>query len=186
MGEFCNSMFLFSVAGLFGGVLAQGAVGCYWAGGLSGANIECMPNHYIDGVCGSGSRNDCKEGRTKYSFLIRCCPDGAMVNSGPRNDCQWLAGNQGDNVTCPNAQLAFGHCQTSQASLTGNAGDCHKSSVEVMCCDSVELTTRSNATMEQCSPAFDAVRRAAYEIPSLQAHICNKLNETCLRVRRKS
>ena len=63
--------------------------------------------------------------------ILSSCPDGAMVNSGPRNDCQWLAGNQGDNVTCPNAQLAFGHCQTSQASVTGNAGDCHKSSVEV-------------------------------------------------------
>ena len=33
---------------------------CHWITGGSGDHIQCLPDYYIDGTCGSGSREDCR------------------------------------------------------------------------------------------------------------------------------
>lgn len=55
--------------------LVSAQLDCHWIHGGSGQHVDCLPGFYIDGICGSGSRNDCKfagngnENLFKLSFL---------------------------------------------------------------------------------------------------------------------
>ena len=40
--------------------LTQAETGCYWATGNTGAFLECLPEHYIQGACESGQRAECR------------------------------------------------------------------------------------------------------------------------------
>ena len=41
--------------------IAEPKIGdCKWLHGNSGQHVNCLPGFYINGICGSGSRNDCR------------------------------------------------------------------------------------------------------------------------------
>lgn len=49
---------------VFGGSIAPSAPGdCQWLTGGSGQHAKCLPGFFIDGTCGSGSREDCRFSR---------------------------------------------------------------------------------------------------------------------------
>ena len=60
----------------FGGITPSAPGDCVWVGGNSGDHLDCQTGQYIDGICGSGSRKDCRlvdeDGATyeKVSFGI--------------------------------------------------------------------------------------------------------------------
>jgi hypothetical protein len=97
---------------------------CHWLGGTSGQNVECLPDYYIDGTCGSGIRDDCKFDDFSYSFGIHCCKANSEIKVGPKKNCHWYGGASGDNVECPPDlnTFAVGRCSTSQFSSYGGEG----------------------------------------------------------------
>ena len=51
--------------------LVSAQLDCHWIHGQSGQHVDCLPGFYIDGICGSGSRNDCQfvgNGNLKFKF----------------------------------------------------------------------------------------------------------------------
>ena len=123
---------------LFALTLGMVAGCCYWEGVKSGRYLECKPDHYMKGACESGSRNDCNIDNGIIggsSFGIKCCPTTKDLDFAERDECQWLGGASGENVSCPNGTAAFGRCSTSARS--GSGGDCNNLSHQVQCCQSV-------------------------------------------------
>ena len=110
-------------------------VGCYWATGNTGAFLECLPEHYIQGACESGQRAECRINfRATVSAGIKCCPTTPEMNFGSRRECAWFGANSGSTVTCPASNAAFGRCSTTGRS--NGHGDCNKLSHMVECCKS--------------------------------------------------
>merc|ERR1712025_387879 len=116
------------------GILAQ--KDCEWHHGKSGQHVSCLLKYYAHGLCGSGSRNDCRFlGDGKFSFGIQCCPeDEKDMIIGDRENCNWIGNSGGNNTNCADkGKAVFGACQTSK---TGGGGHCNKTSHQVECCES--------------------------------------------------
>ena len=122
-----------------------GGGGCYWAVGKSGNNLECLPDFYIHGGCESGSRDDCTfDGLVGGdAFGIQCCPSDRQMNFEGATNCIWYHGLSGRLVACPEGQVAFGRCSTSQRSSDG--GDCAEdASHSVKCCEAASTVRESS------------------------------------------
>ena len=49
---------------------------CEWIGSNSGQEPSCLPNWYVNGVCQSKRRPNCKESKLslkKYTQMMQCC-----------------------------------------------------------------------------------------------------------------
>merc|ERR1711973_13777 len=123
--------------------------GCSWFHGNSGQHVSCLPAYYINGVCGSGSRDDCRfTGSGTYSFGINCCPEDRSIKVGDKSDCAWIGAENGKNVICPEGKAAFGRCETSQRNDGG--GSCNNLSHQAECC-----TSDLSVAEEKCGWIFD-------------------------------
>lgn len=63
---------------------------CYWiSASKSGEDLECLPDHYIDGACESGLNDDCKVDGIlgSQSAGIHCCPSDRNLNFEQQTNC---------------------------------------------------------------------------------------------------
>ena len=78
------------------GSSAQIGNGCYWAVGVSGQRLGCLPDFYIDGGCESDNSEDCNfDGILGgESFGIHCCPSDRNMNFVDITNCTWHHGEK--------------------------------------------------------------------------------------------
>ena len=139
---------------------------CYYAGGVSGAYVECWPDFYIAGLCESGSTagdngghaHECHGGGIQgYDFQLTCCLSDPFHNFIDRTMCEWRVEECGVEVDCSiNAdgietpgRAAYGRCGTQTNDAQNQKGDCEDTSLypvpdapechAVMCCDTTQL-----------------------------------------------
>ena len=109
---------------------------CEWIGSSSGQEPTCLPNWYVNGICQSKRRPNCKESKLslkKYTQMMQCCQ--MKYNNDQDEVCQSVSDDVGTSRSsleiCPNdetnsegLQILAGVCSSDKRkSCSGSDGN---------------------------------------------------------------
>jgi len=109
-----------------------------WVCGNSGEHLSCPVSSALVGVCGSGSKEDCKLNcENPSAAAILCSPPQSPY--GVSKDSTWmLPQDQGDTGKCPKGTVSCGACSSQAGS------DCDGKSTRLECCPFMDCSPTSN------------------------------------------
>lgn len=119
----------------------DGGETCLWVAAVYGALVTCQMGWVMTGVCGSGYRSDCDNG--KYWYMIKCCEAGLDY---PQHDCEMEHSRYGSSCSCGGDRVAFGGCGSGKNADCKNSG--HKDWNELQCCKKDNLRVDKNGCLE--------------------------------------
>ena len=132
-------------------IALSSALTCEWYGSGYGVDIQCLPGWAAFGICGSGSRANCKSsfGSNSYYYMLYCCQ--TKYTNNKQGNCHWTGHSAGQLNTCKDDdgynQAIYGGCGSGRGQKCGVSSNAtttlyHNSE---LCCDNNDISISPDA-----------------------------------------